>query len=476
MLVYSSNNVLDHYMIEVSEKDIQLRKVGQIALHGIIRAPARVRSISWVVPEHQLSMWRPFEDASSKIADRQTAAGDPSRDVAVASIFFLVDGNLILLQPSEAEGGSLKYDMRTVAHNVEYYTLSIEDISSEIRTSDDAKVVLQKESQASMRESLWIFDGQAVKMWPDVNDVLQSAAHEDNKQLPEPVRIAIDFYPLSPLLDKGILLGMEAELTQQRDGGFSLHRPVDRVSLSMPTTDRHSLTTSKTTLFLPSVLYHHLANYNAPAARHLAHQYEHLPYFSHALEVLLHNVLDDEVEKAPVAPEQAMLPAVLSLLSTFPDHYLDIIVQCTRKTELRSWRTLFAHLPPPEELFEASLQQGELKTAGGYLLVLHTLSEISSTSPQVVRLLRAARARQDWDLCKELARFLVALDESGDTLRQALDLMEMCTPAQTRRSSRAALLGQSGGASNANGLRQSDETAAGRGLGIFSTMQQRQGD
>jgi len=56
VLVYSFNNVLDHYMIEVSEKEIQLRKVGQIALHGIIRAPARVRSISWVVPEQQLSM------------------------------------------------------------------------------------------------------------------------------------------------------------------------------------------------------------------------------------------------------------------------------------------------------------------------------------------------------------------------------------------------------------------------------------
>jgi len=244
----------------------------------------------------------------------------------------------------------------------------------------------------------------------------------------------------------------------------------------MPATERLLSNDKQDHALPPKRTYHHLANYNAPAARHLAHQYEHLPYFSHALEVLLHNVLDDEVESAPVALEQAMLPAVLSLLSTFLDHYLDIIVQCTRKTELRSWRTLFAHLPPPEELFEASLQRGELKTAGGYLLVLHTLSDISSTSPQVVRLLRAARARQDWDLCKELARFLVALDESGDTLRQALDLMEVATPAQTRRSSRAALLGQSAGALSANGLRASDEAVAGRGLGIFSAMQQRQGD
>ena len=150
-----------------------------------------------------------------------------------------MDGNLVLLQPCEAESGSLKYDMRTVAHNVEYYTLSVEEISSEIRTSDDANFVPSDESRWSVRESLWIFDGQTMKMWPDVHDLLQSAAHEDNKYVPEPVRIAIDFYPLSPLLDKGILLGMEAELTQRRDGGFSQHRPVDRVSLKvMPATER----------------------------------------------------------------------------------------------------------------------------------------------------------------------------------------------------------------------------------------------
>lgn len=29
----------------------------------------------------------------------------------------------------------------------------------------------------------------------------------------------------------------------------------------------------------------------------------------------------------------------------------------------------------------------------------------------------------DWELCKELARFLAALDETGDTLREALDMV-----------------------------------------------------
>jgi hypothetical protein len=170
-----------------------------------------------------------------------------------------------------------------------------------------------------------------------------------------------------------------------------------------------------------------LAQFNHPAALHLSHHYQHLLYFPHALEILLHEVLDEEVDTQP-PPEQALLPSVLSFLSSFP-RYLDIVVQCTRKTEVRSWRTLFSNLPPPEELFEESLQKGNLKTAGGYLLVLHTFEELRPTGDQVVRLLQRAKEEQDWELCKELARFLMALDGSGATLRSTLELVELKTPS-----------------------------------------------
>lgn len=174
------------------------------------------------------------------------------------------------------------------------------------------------------------------------------------------------------------------------------------------------------------MLRSHLAQYNHPAALHLSHHYQQLQYFPHALEILLHEVLDEEVDTQP-PPEQALLPSVLSFLSSFPQ-YLDIVVQCTRKTEVRSWRTLFSNLPPPEELFEESLQKGNLKTAGGYLLVLHTFEELRPTGDQVVRLLQRAKSEQDWELCKELARFLMALDESGATLRSTLELVELKRP------------------------------------------------
>ena len=181
------------------------------------------------------------------------------------------------------------------------------------------------------------------------------------------------------------------------------------------------------------MLRFHLARYDTAAALHLAHQYQNLEYFAHSLEILLHDVLDEEVDTSP-PPETALLPGVLSFLSSFKQ-YLDIVVQCTRKTEVRSWRTLFTYLPPPQELFEESLQRGSLKTAGGYLLILHTFEELSSSSEQLVRLLARAKDEEDWELCKELARFLTALDESGTTLTEALEMVNLRSPKDQRENS-----------------------------------------
>ena len=159
-----------------------------------------------------------------------------------------------------------------------------------------------------------------------------------------------------------------------------------------------------------------------------------MEYFAHGLEMLLHRVLDEEVDTSP-KPEDAVLPRVLSLLSSFKE-YLDIVLQCTRKTEVRQWKTLFAYLPPANELFEESLQIGSLKTAGGYLIVLHTLEELDAATEQPVRLLTRAMAEGDWDLCKELARFLAALDDTGEVLREVMKMVNVAIKGQPEFTTR----------------------------------------
>ncbi|KAJ9273089.1 hypothetical protein DTO212C5_674 [Paecilomyces variotii] len=400
LLVYTYDNILYHYVISSMQGRVTLVPVGQIAFNGIVRAPTRVRSISWVLPEDQLRN------------------GDPSQDVKVASVLLLVDGNLVLLQPSVSDTGELKYEMRIIAQDVEYYILMRDQLSFNFAPPSDESLPPSPSvgvalggyhGNQSLRDSLWIFCGKDLLAWGDVQDVLRGG------DIPKPLPVPVDFYPLSVLLNKGIVLGVEPELIQRRDVTFTMLKFAIR-----------------THLFLPYFLQQYLASGDMPSALSLSYHFNHLSYFPHALEVLLHHVLDEDVDKqsgdaALSDKSQPLLPMVIGFLqASLPARvYLDIIVQCTRKTELRSWRTLFAHLPPPRDLFEQALRLNSLKTAVGYLLVLQAFEDEEEGSDgriedYVVRLLSLASAKGIWDLCAELARFLIALDASGDMLRRAI--------------------------------------------------------
>ncbi|KAI5288766.1 hypothetical protein KEM54_004889 [Ascosphaera aggregata] len=375
LLVYTHDDVLYHYVFNTFQKKVGLIQVGQIAFNGIVRAPTRVRSISQVLPDSQLI----------------------------------------------SETGDLKYDMRIIANDVEYYILMRDQLAFNFAPPTDdspppTPSSASPHSDISLRDSLWVFCGTDLLVWADVQDVLRPA-RTMSEDIPKPVPIPLDFYPLSVLLNKGIVLGAESELSQRRDLTFSLCRYAIR-----------------TQLFLPYILQYDLAHLDTPAALSICHHFSNLSYFPHALEVLLHHVLDDEVDSHDVrhgghnaSTCGGLLPSVLSFLqaATSTQQYLDIIVQCTRKTELRSWETLFAHLPPPSELFELALKLGSLKTAGGYLLVLQALEineegSDAKVEDSVFRLLRRAVDKMDWELCAELARFLIALDHSGNILRRAI--------------------------------------------------------
>lgn len=409
LLVYTYENVLYHFVLNTTEAGAQLLQVGQIAFHGVIRAPSRVRSVSWILPEHQLRN------------------GDPSRDVEHAAVLFLIDDKLVLLQPTKTPVNSIKYEMRVIAHQVEYYILmrdqlyfNFEDTLAESMPPTPSAGAGDQRSNVhySLRDSLWYFTGTHLHLWANVNDVLQESW--ETSALPRaPFTVPVDFYPTSILLNKGIVLGTEAELLQRRDLNFAQYRNLIRSQL-----------------FLPYVLQHYLLEArDTSAAFAIANQYQDLSYFAHALEVLLHNVLEAEDDRPRDGGTDTIepLPAVLSFLQMVlpPGVYLSTIIQCIRKTEFSFWKYVFKHLPSPEILFEQALDLNDLKTASGYLIVLQTLEEEGDdTTPspgseqrlqeQVVRLMRLAKAKNDFELCSELARFMIAVDPRGDALRQVV--------------------------------------------------------
>lgn len=151
--------------------------------------------------------------------------------MAVATILFLVDGKLVLLQPTTTEGGELKYEMRIIAQNVETYALmrdhpafALETHANSLPPSPSIGLTVNGVQGHDLRDSLWYFDGQDMRVWIDMQDVLTSASAELGREVPTAIRIAIDFYPLSALINKAIVFGVEPELIQRRDTSFATAR------------------------------------------------------------------------------------------------------------------------------------------------------------------------------------------------------------------------------------------------------------
>ena len=218
LLVYTYENYLYQYVINITVSGLQLVCVGQIGLHGIVRAPARVRAVTWYIPEHQL------------------IDGDPSQDVIHASVLFLVDAKLVLLQPTTDESGSLKYDMRIIANEVEFFNFTRDQIALRNQTRTIPSIPDSDEQKAVARDlldSLWYFNGQQAMCWPDVQDLFKAAAEEGSRELPEAIHILIDFYPLSISLNKAVIVGLEPELVQRRDIQFAYYRFSIRVKTSI---------------------------------------------------------------------------------------------------------------------------------------------------------------------------------------------------------------------------------------------------
>jgi RAB6A-GEF complex partner protein 1 len=168
-----------------------------------------VRALSWILPDSQL------------------VNGDPSQDVAVASVLFLVDGKLVILRPLLNDEGQLKYDMRVIAQNVEYYaSMRDQPILNSTGAGDDGLI---GRGPSMLQDSLWLFDGVEIKAWTNLNDVLDAASGDGSKDLPPAVSVPVDFYPLSILLGKGTVLGVESDLVQRRDVTFSFFHFAIRV-------------------------------------------------------------------------------------------------------------------------------------------------------------------------------------------------------------------------------------------------------
>lgn len=110
-------------------------------------------------------------------------------------------------------------------------------------------------------------------------------------------------------------------------------------------------------MFLHHILRFHLAAGQVQEAVSFASHYQHLVFFAHALEILLHTVVESEAtggEDSTTNTEGSHLPSVIEFLDHF-DVALDVVVGCARKTEMTHWRRLFDIVGDPKALFEVCI-------------------------------------------------------------------------------------------------------------------------
>ena len=145
-----------------------------------------------------------------------------------ASVLFLVDAKLVLLQPSQDENGISKYDMRIIANSVEYFTFTCDQHFSGSRTTPQipspSTEVNDGLTETSLQESLWYFNGENVQCWPDVQDLIRGTSNDSTEDLPLPISVLVDFYPTSIDIKKGLIIGLDQDLVQRRDAAFAFCR------------------------------------------------------------------------------------------------------------------------------------------------------------------------------------------------------------------------------------------------------------
>ncbi|KAI8335438.1 RIC1-domain-containing protein [Chlamydoabsidia padenii] len=436
LLVYTIDNQLSIYSVQLGETNqVGLDMIRQLSLAGIVSRAGRVRGISLF-----------YGDCGDRIFSVD--------EITLASILLLVDGKLIMLTPkfpnddddSDLTGlgnsGHWTYDLHVLMENVEYYWVG-------------------QKSVANLWTSIWAVNGQGVKVFTNVlrsdgygfqafnkDNVLAesepstpttpinayygarpySLGHRIGAEPTSPhswmemegesrwqttldqldikaIYIPLDFYPHAVLLDKGIIVGMEQNIVYRDTLGFLQYK-----------------TNTKTHLFIHHLIRHLLQQQLEEDAVVFARAYERLVYFGHALEILLHTVLEEEAEK--ISPLEPILPLVIRFLDQFP-HALDVIVSCARKTEVALWDHLFSSVGKPEDLFELCLADGRLRTATSYLIILQTMQPVTTGGKDTIRLLQKAMDLDDYELCKELVRFLSSIDHTGKTLHEALSALQM---------------------------------------------------
>ncbi|KAJ9595098.1 hypothetical protein L9F63_013624, partial [Diploptera punctata] len=247
-----------------------------------------------------------------------------------------------------------------------------------------------------LTEALWLFCGaHGMMVWLPLFPRDGDKSHSFmSKRIMLPFHLRI--YPLAILFEDAILLGAENDTM--------LYSTDTNSPFSLP----FCILERTSQVYLHQILRQLIRRNLGYHAWEIARSCTSLPYFPHSLELLLHEVLEEEATSKEPIPD-ALLPSVIEFIQEFPV-YLQTVVQCARKTEIALWPYLFSAAGKPKDLFQECLARKQLDTAASYLIILQNLEPSTVSRQYATLLLDAALDQCKWELSKELVRFLRAID------------------------------------------------------------------
>ncbi|XP_032163414.1 RAB6A-GEF complex partner protein 1 isoform X4 [Mustela erminea] len=256
-------------------------------------------------------------------------------------------------------------------------------------------------------EALWLSCGGAgMKVWLPLFPRDHRKPHSFLSQ-----RIMLPFhiniYPLAVLFEDALVLGAVND-TLLYDSLYTRSGAREQLEVLFP----YCVVERTSQIYLHHILRQLLVRNLGEQALLLAQSCAALPYFPHVLELMLHEVLEEEATSREPIPDP-LLPTVAKFITEFP-LFLQTVVHCARKTEYALWNYLFAAVGNPKDLFEECLMAQDLDTAASYLIILQNM-EVPAVSRQHATLLFSTALEQGkWDLCRHMMRFLKAIG-SGES-------------------------------------------------------------
>lgn len=270
---------------------------------------------------------------------------------------------------------------------------------------------------AHLQESLWFYcGGQGMRVWlPVFPRYDQDRCSHKHSYMAKRIMLSFNLriYPLAISFEDAIIFGVENDTT--------LFLTDQKSHFSLP----FSQLKRTSQLYLHHILKQLIKRNLGYNAWEIARDCSTLPYFPHSLELLLHEVLEQEATCKDPIPD-ALLPSVIEFIKEFPC-YLQTIVQCARKTEIALWPYLFNEAGKPKDLFQQCMDKNQLYAATNYLIILQNFESSSISKQCALVLLDAALKQKNWNLSHDLVRFQLIID--SNEMDSPKTLLSVCNNA-----------------------------------------------